>query len=172
MTVREVLTYPDPRLAEESNPVENFDEDLISLIDDLKDTLKSLGGLGLAAVQIGVHKQVLIILSTADQYLALVNPRLMIEAGPEVKTREGCLSVPGVFAEVPRRQYIQVHTYTLEGEETTVAFEGRDAVVVQHEMDHLKGTVFIDKLPKVTRKRLLSRYKKVKKRTVRNMASL
>lgn len=167
MSVRKVLSFPDPRLKEVSAPVENFDEDLKDLLQDLYDTLRDQGGLGLAAPQIGVHLQILVAESTGEFPITLINPEIVQTFGQLVKSREGCLSVPGVYANVSRKPGVQIKTHKLEGESAVFTFEGRDAVVIQHEMDHLRGVLFIDHLAKVERSRVLRRYRKVKKRATK-----
>lgn len=156
MTVREILLYPenDPALRRKSEPVRRISQDVRQLIEDLKDTLLSHPeGVGLAAPQIHVHKRVVVVRLGADsgthtepgEPLALVNP-VIIDAHSERKDFDGCLSIPGIYGETTRPHYLNVVSRDERGKTVNRVFEGFDAVVVHHEIDHLEGILFIDRI--------------------------
>ena len=146
MAIREIRTVPDPILKEVSQPVEKVDDELRELMDDMLDTMYAADGIGLAAVQIGVPKRVIVMdLAKPDEEPApkfFVNPVLSDPSDTLQPYEEGCLSVPTVFDEVG---------------------EGMYAVCIQHEMDHLEGVLFIDYLSRLKRQRAVQKVKKVEK---------
>lgn len=159
MGVRPVLTFPDERLYHASKPVRHFDLRLKSLIDDLTATLYAGPGVGLAAVQIGVLEQVSVIdigrrqkkrkpSALHNGYFVLINP-VLVTAGGEQIPREGCLSVPDLLANVRRHKETLVRTRTLEGGERLIKSVDFEALAVQHEMDHLEGKLFLDRVANV-----------------------
>ena len=163
MAIRDILKYPDPLLRQEAEPVTEFDDDLQQLIVDMADTMYDAPGVGLAAPQIGVSKQLVVMDITAKdeepQLIVLVNPEISEGEGSAVE-EEACLSVVDLSAKVKRFSHIRVKGLNAQGE--AVDFEADDwfARVIQHEVDHLRGTLFIDHLSRLKR----SLYKKKRKK--------
>lgn len=147
MAVLPILEYPDPRLRLRSAPVEAFDAELARLVEDLCDTLRASGGIGLAAPQAGDRRQVLVIdlsggAAPPDVY---VNPEILDPAVPGL-VEESCLSVPGVVGNVVRATQLTVRARDRDGAAFERRLEGMHAVCLQHEMDHLEGRLFVDRL--------------------------
>ena len=142
-----IIEFPDPRLRQIATPVEAFDADLGRLIDDMFETMYSAQGIGLAATQVDVHKQLLLldVSETRDQPHVYINPRSIESKGSET-CEEGCLSVPGIYAEVSRAEKIRISARDPDGNPFEKELDGIHAVCLQHEMDHLKGKLFIDYL--------------------------
>ncbi len=173
MSLLEVLKYPDPFLRSECEPVEEVDETIVTLIDDMLETMYANKGIGLAATQVGVAKRVIVLdvpLEEEDEEVAaeekeqrviltLVNPEITWRDG-KVKFEEGCLSLPGVNAEVERAATVRVTALDREGNVVNIPAEGLLAIALQHEIDHLDGILFIDKLSWLKRDRIKRRLKK------------
>ena len=154
MPVRGILEYPDPHLRRRSDAVEGFDADLAALVGDLRDTLNDVGGLGLSAPQIGEQRAVFVVRGDPDGPLDVyVNPMLLRRSAPGL-IEESCLSLPGVVGNVIRPTEIRVRAEDEQGEVFERDLSGMAAVCVQHEMDHLTGTLFIDRLSVFQRWRL------------------
>ncbi|AFM12049.1 peptide deformylase [Turneriella parva] len=156
MAVKPVLTIQDERLYKVSEPVKKFDRDLRDLVRDMFDSMASEGGVGLAAVQIGILKRVLVIDLVEKGFIkgAFINPRV-IEASDEMQDgEEGCLSVPGLSAELKRPRWVKIGYQDLSGNEKTVEGEMLLARAFLHEMDHLDGKVFVDQLEPAIHKML------------------
>jgi peptide deformylase len=148
----EILEFPDPRLRTHAQPVTVFDQALLHLIDGMLETMYAAPGIGLAATQVNVHKQ-LLVLDVSDeknQPLVLINPRITASEGAQVY-QEGCLSVPGIFADVERADRIAVEALDRHGKPLNFEADGLLAVCVQHEMDHLIGKLFVDYLSPLKR---------------------
>lgn len=148
MTRLAVLTYPDPRLRTPAGRVSAFDAALGSLIDDMLETLYATRAIGLAATQVDVHRQVLVIdvSDRRDDPQVFVNPQILAAMGPAL-VEESCLSLPGVVANVKRATQLEVRWQDRRGAVREQALEGLAAVCLQHEMDHLSGRLFVDRLP-------------------------
>ena len=161
MAIRNIVYIPDPRLRAMSKPIEIFDDALQELIDDMFETMYSVRGVGLAAPQIGINIRLSVVDCTPDksQQLVLVNPEI-IESGELKAFQEGCLSVPGAYAEVKRAGNVKMRAQDRHGKFYEMEAEGLLAECFQHEIDHLNGKVFIDYLSTI--KRQLAR-KKVEK---------
>lgn len=161
MSKLEILEYPDPRLRTVARPVETFDEQLSSLVDDMFETMYAANGIGLAATQVDVHKQVLVldVSETRDQPQVYINAELLETEGTET-CEEGCLSVPGIYAEVSRAEKVRVRAQDRHGEHFERWFDGLHAVCIQHEMDHLKGRLFVDYLSPLKRQMLRKKLQK------------
>ena len=155
MALLEILRFPDPRLRKKAQPVEAVDEVLRKTVDDMFETMYAAPGIGLAATQVNIQRQVAVIDVSEDKNepRCLINPRIIGREGEE-EMREGCLSVPEVFACIRRAQEITVEAMDLEGRTSTFEAEGLLAVCIQHEMDHLQGRLFIDYLSPLKRERL------------------
>jgi len=143
----EILEFPDPRLRTVAKPVEAFDSDLDHLIEDMFETMYIAQGIGLAASQVNVHQQVLVmdVSETRDQPHVYINPGITQSEGSET-CEEGCLSVPGIYAEVSRAEKIRVSARDRNGNPIEEDLDGMHAVCLQHEMDHLQGKLFVDYL--------------------------
>ena len=151
-----ILRYPDARLMKPSEPVEVFDEDLARLVADMGETMYKAPGVGLAAPQVNVRRRI-IVLDTSenkDQLMVLINPEI-IETSEEKKLyEEGCLSLPHIYEKVERPARVKVKAQDIHGNWFEVEGDGLLAVCLQHEIDHLKGTVFVDYLSPMKRNRI------------------
>ena len=150
-----ILRYPDARLHKIAAPVTKVDESIRRLVADMAETMYAAPGVGLAATQVDVHKQVIVIdaSETRDKLLTLINPEILAAMG-ESDCEEGCLSVPGVYEKVARAEHIVVRALGLDGQSFTTEAEGLLAVCIQHEMDHLKGRVFVEYLSRLKQARI------------------
>jgi peptide deformylase len=166
MALLKIHTFPDPVLREKARPVAAFDAELRRLARDMAETMYAAPGVGLAANQVGVLKQ-LIVIDTREEngpttgLLALVNPRVVASEG-EVLFEEGCLSLPDERAEVERFEWVKVEAQDLEGAPVTIAGSGLLAIVLQHEIDHLNGILFMDHLSPIRRAAVKKRLRKLK----------
>jgi peptide deformylase len=142
--IRKILTLGAPILREKALPVHKFDANLRRLINDMIETMKSANGAGLAAPQIGVSQRVIVVLQDNDKPLALVNPAILHSEGIE-EDEEGCLSIPNLYAIVPRPAYVKVSGFNPKGRAVSIEAEGILARALCHEIDHLDGVLFIDK---------------------------
>ncbi len=164
MAIKEILTAPDPRLREVSKPVAEVDDALRALMDDMLETMYDAPGIGLAAIQIGVPKRVIVMdLAGKDEEPEpryFVNPEIL-DPSEEMSVYEvGCLSVPEFFDEVERPAKCRVKYLDYDGKEQILEAEGLLATCIQHEMDHLEGVLFIDHLSRLKRDRVLKKLKK------------
>jgi peptide deformylase len=154
MAILHICTYPEEILRQPAEPVTDIDEEVVKLVDHMAETMYSAPGIGLAATQVGVAKQVLVADIAArkpeSELIVLINPEIVAAEG-EVLFEEGCLSVPDYQAEVKRHEKITVRGLNLKGEEVEIEAEGLLAIVLQHEIDHLNGKLFIDRLSKLKR---------------------
>lgn len=160
MTVRTVLTWPDKRLLATARPVEAVEPPIKQLVDDMFETMYDEGGVGLAATQIGVPLQVVVMdCGTRDdpQPIALINPKITHRQG-DIVWNEGCLSLPGVTAEVERAETVVVEYLDREGAAMRLEAGGLLAVCIQHELDHLDGRLYVDRLGKLERAAVLVDY--------------
>ncbi|MGH8028921.1 MAG: peptide deformylase [Arenimonas sp.] len=158
-----ILEFPDPRLRTVAKPVEQIDATLRQLVDDMFETMYAAPGIGLAATQVNIHQRLLVLDVSEDHArpLVFINPEILLAEGHQVY-QEGCLSVPGIFADVKRAERISVRALDREGQSFELEAEGLLAVCIQHEMDHLDGKVFVDYLSPL--KRELVRKKLAKQR--------
>lgn len=163
--IRTIVTHPDPRLRIASKPVENFDDELRSLVDDMFETMHHAQGIGLAAVQIGVHLRLAVMQVDDNPRRVLINPEYE-RLGEPMDLEEGCLSVPGP-RDVTRTRVnrVRVRALDLDGQPYEFEAEGLEAACVQHECDHIDGRLYIDHLSPVRRRRVLNRYQKERSRT-------
>lgn len=167
MTIREILEYPDERLHTVAKPVQTFDTNLKKLTEDMLETMYANKGIGLAATQINVHKRVVVIdLQDDDEKkpIVLINPKVIQNSENKHLSKEGCLSVPGIYEEVERFEKITVETQDLESKTTTIDAEGMLAICIQHEIDHLNGKVFVQYLSSLKENRIKKKLLKTKKR--------
>jgi len=163
MSLLTILEYPDKRLRTVASPVQSVDAALSVLIDDMFETMYEAPGIGLAATQVNVHQQLLVLDISEDksQPLVFINPKVVAHDGSQVY-QEGCLSLPNVFADVKRWNAITVEALDRHGKPFRLEAEGLLAVCIQHEMDHLVGKVFVDHLSPL--KRALAEKKLAKQR--------
>lgn len=161
MALLPILEFPDERLRTVAKPVDQFDGALAQLIADMFETMYEAPGIGLAATQVNVHKQLIVIdISEAkNEPLVLINPQVLNKQGEQVY-KEGCLSVPEVFAEVKRADSIELKYQDRDGGFKQLKADGLLAVCIQHEMDHLQGKVFVDYLSSLKRQLVLNKLKK------------
>ena len=161
-----ILRYPDARLHKTAAPVTVFDESLKKLVHDMAETMYAAPGVGLAATQVDVHKQV-IVLDVSDRHdslVVLVNPEI-VEASGISDIEEGCLSVPGVYDIIERAERVKVRAYDQSGKPFTLEAQGLLAVCIQHEMDHLKGKVFVEYLSQLKQQRVRAKLAKQLRKT-------
>jgi len=167
MAILPIIHYPDPRLHKIAAPVAAVDERIRKLARDMADTMYSAPGVGLAATQVDVHEQVIVIdiSETHDQLMVLINPGILDSRG-QSDCEEGCLSVPGIFEKVTRAEWVRVQALGLDGKPFEVESGGLLSVCIQHEMDHLKGKVFVEYLSQLKQKRIAGKLKKQQRRTL------
>ena len=167
MAKRKILTEPDPFLRQKSKNVETVNDEIRSLMDDMLETMYDAPGIGLAAIQIGVPKRVIVIdLSKQGEKknpLYFVNPKILIKSKNDATYEEGCLSVPNQFAEISRPDTCNVKYLDYDGKEKILKAEGLLATCIQHEMDHLEGILFIDYLSKLKKSMIIKKLSKQKK---------
>jgi peptide deformylase len=167
--VRDIVIYPDRRLKLISKEVTEFDSELHTLLDDMYDTMLSKKGVGLAAIQIGVDKRVLIINIPADddddalhvkeETIEIINPIFVKKEG-SCKHQEGCLSIPGIYEDIERSAHIVLEYQDRHGNKKSIDSDDFLAIAIQHEIDHLEGKVFIEKLSILKRKKFEKEWKK------------
>ncbi|MDE2155599.1 MAG: peptide deformylase [Xanthomonadaceae bacterium] len=159
-----ILEFPDPRLRIRAEPVTAFDAELRQFVADMLETMYTANGVGLAATQVNVHRRVLVADMSDDrqQPLVLINAQILEKEGSQVY-QEGCLSFPGLYADVTRALKVKVKARDVDGNEVVVEAEGPLAVCIQHELDHLDGKVFVDYLSSLKRALLLKRLDKQRK---------
>ena len=165
MSLLTILEYPDPRLRTRAEPVETVDDELRRLVDDMLETMYAAPGIGLAATQVDVHKRVLVldISDTKDEPHCFINPEILERNGVTFG-EEGCLSVPGITDSVERAEQIRVRALDRSGESFEMDAEGLLAICIQHEIDHLDGTLFVDYLSPLKRQRIKKKAVKARKR--------
>jgi peptide deformylase len=166
MAVLNILRYPDARLHKVAAPVTVFDEALKKLVADMAETMYAAPGIGLAATQVDVHKQVIVVdvSERRDSLVVLVNPEI-VEAVGVSDIEEGCLSVPSIYELVERAERVKVRAYDRNGNAFTLEAQGLLAVCIQHEMDHLKGKVFIEYLSQLKQQRIRAKLAKQLRKT-------
>jgi len=165
MAKREIVIYPAEVLKNPTQKVEDINDEIIRIVNDMWDTMYEDDGVGLACNQIGIPYSIVVIDTSVKEgvepvKLTLINPKIIASEGKQVY-KEACLSVPGVSAEVERAYWVKVKALTPKGQEEIFEFEGFPAVVVQHELDHLKGMVFLDRLKGLKKRLALEKYKKI-----------
>ena len=165
MAIRKILKFPDQDLRIKAKPVETFDDELKTLTDDMFETMHSVDGIGLAATQIGVAKQVAVIDISPEKNepLVIVNPAIQIlDPSKTEDYDEGCLSVPGFFEKISRPADIKLTYQDLNGKKQEIKPEGLLTKVVQHELDHLNGRLFVDHISELKRRRIRNKIVKQK----------
>ena len=166
MAIREILVVPDPRLKLVSETVDKVDDDLRALMDDMLETMYDAPGIGLAAIQVGVPKRVIVMDLGRDendrQPRYFVNPEILWRSEETAPYEEGCLSIPEIYDEVERPAKVKLRYLNYQGEQIEEDAEGVFAVCIQHEMDHLQGVLFIDHLSRLKRTRAVAKVKKAR----------
>ena len=167
MALLPVLRFPDPRLRKVAKPVEEINAEIHKLIDDMFETMYADNGVGLAATQVNVRKRI-VVLDMSDkgnEPMVLINPDITHLEG-KTSSSEGCLSVPGIYEVVERAKIATVKALDRDGSPVEYTSDDRLAIAFQHEIDHLDGKLFIDKLPALKRRMIESRLMKQKRRTL------
>ena len=166
MPVLPILRYPDARLHKLASPVTVFDDNLKKLVRDMTETMYAAPGVGLAATQVDVHKQVIVVdvSERRDSLVVLVNPEV-VEAWGVSDIEEGCLSVPGIYDTVERAERIRVRAWDQNGNAFTLEAQGLLSVCIQHEMDHLKGKVFVEYLSQLKQTRVRAKLAKQQRKS-------
>ncbi len=168
MAIREILVAPDPKLKMKARRVETFDDELRKLLDDMVETMYAAKGIGLAAPQIGVPLRAIVMDLARDEEedaapRKFLNPEIVWESDDEVPCEEGCLSVPGQYAEVTRPAQCRVRYQDENGVRHEIDCDGLLAVCIQHEMDHLEGVLFVDHLSMLKRNMILRKVAKARR---------
>ena len=161
MALLPILRFPDPRLHKVAAPIATIDDGIRRLAQDMAETMYEAPGIGLAATQVDVHQQLIVIdtSETRDALLVLINPKILAREGAQVG-EEGCLSVPGIYDKVERAERVTVRYLDLDGQTQTLSADGLLAVCSQHEMDHLQGKVFVEHLSMLKQMRIKSKLAK------------
>jgi len=164
MAKLQILRFPDARLRTKAKPVEEVTDETRQFLDDMLETMYDAPGIGLASTQVNVHKQIVVIdvSENKDEPYCFINPVITHAEGEEV-CEEGCLSVPEFYAEVTRAEEITVVALDRDGKEFTLDADGMLAICIQHELDHLKGKLFVDYLSPLKQKRLHKKFEKLAK---------
>ena len=167
MALLSILHYPDQRLHTVASPVQQVNGEIRKLIDDMAQTMYAAPGIGLAATQVNVHKQVIVIdiSESHNQLMALINPKITARDGV-VEREEGCLSVPGIYEKVSRAERVSVSALDRDGKPFTLDAEGLLAVCIQHEIDHLQGKVFVEHLSRLKQTRIKIKLQKLQRETM------
>ncbi|MEL4879899.1 peptide deformylase [Shewanella algae] len=168
MTMLKVLRFPDERLRTIAQPVTEFDSALQTQIDNMFETMYKEKGIGLAATQVDFHKQLIVmdLQDDVERPKVFINPQI-ISASGDFCNEEGCLSVPGIYAKVDRAEFITVTALDRDGNEFTLEADGLFAICIQHEMDHLKGKLFVDYLSPLKRQRIRQKLEKTARQEAR-----
>lgn len=161
MALLPILRFPDVRLKKVAIPVVRIDEAIKKLVEDMAETMYEAPGIGLAATQVDVHKQVVVIDTSEEknELRVFINPRIESTDGAQ-EGEEGCLSVPGIYEKVERAERVTVRFLDLEGKQQTLAADGLLSVCIQHELDHLNGKVFVDRLSQLKQTRIKNKMAK------------
>jgi peptide deformylase len=165
MTIKPLVLLPDPVLRKKSEPIERVDADLQKLADDMLETMYDAPGIGLAAIQVGIPRRMLVIdCSKEDEDnapLVFINPQIVDSADERATYEEGCLSIPDYYAEVERPAEVTVDYIDKEGRQQQITADGLLATCLQHEIDHLNGVLFIDHISKLKRNMVIKKFTKL-----------
>lgn len=167
MSILNILHYPDERLHTVATPVVEVTDEIRRLVADMSETMYAAPGIGLAATQVNVHKQLLIVDISEERngLKVFINPEIIVSDGVVVH-EEGCLSVPGIYESVTRAEKITVKALDIEGKPFTLKADGLLAICIQHEIDHLKGKVFVEYLSRLKLSRIRLKMKKLMRETL------
>jgi peptide deformylase len=164
MSILRIVTYPDPFLKQPTKPVVSIDDEIQQVIENMADTMYQAPGVGLAAVQAGIDKSIIIFDPEPDpekrKFQALINPEIIVNRGATLSEKEGCLSVPDFRSDVERFERVVVRGMDREGKPVEIDTDGILAVILQHEIDHLNGILFIDRISALKRKLYQKKRKK------------
>ncbi|MFO8140355.1 MAG: peptide deformylase [Marinobacter sp.] len=165
--ILEILEYPDPRLRTVAKPVDEVTDDTRKLIDDMFETMYDASGIGLAASQVDVHRQIVVMDLSDDKSepRVFINPKIEVLDGELEAMQEGCLSVPGFYEDVKRIEHCRITAKDRNGEDFVLEATGLLAVCIQHEMDHLNGKLFVDYLSSLKRSRIRKKLEKLHKQS-------
>jgi peptide deformylase len=167
MTIKPLIILPDPLLRQVSQPIERIDGDLQKLADDMLETMYDAPGIGLAAIQVGVPRRMLVIDVSREgepkEPLVFINPEIVSSSDERSVYEEGCLSIPDYYAEVERPARVTVKSLDSEGREVTTEADGLLATCLQHEIDHLNGILFIDHISRLKREMVIKKFTKAAK---------
>ncbi|KQW31900.1 peptide deformylase [Rhizobium sp. Root274] len=170
MTIKPLIILPDPLLRQVSQPVERVDSELNQLVDDMLETMYEAPGIGLAAIQVGVPRRLLVIdLAKEGEEpapLVFINPKIIRSSDERSTYEEGCLSIPDYYAEVERPATITVTSLDRTGKEVTTEADGLLATCLQHEIDHLDGVLFIDHISRLKREMVIKRFTKAARQKI------
>ncbi len=167
MAILQILHYPDPRLRTVAKPVSVFGDEVQRMVADMLETMYAAPGIGLAATQVNIHKRILVTDTSRDgtDPRCFINPQIVESRGVE-QMDEGCLSVPDVFETVERAEWIRVQAFDQFGAPFELELDGLLAVCVQHEIDHLDGKLFVDRLSTLKRSRIRRKFEKAQKQAL------
>ena len=156
MALLKILEFPDPRLRTIAEPVETVDDEIRKIIDDMFETMYDAPGIGLAATQVNIHKQIVVIdvSEEGNEPLVLINPSFEVLTDETEQMQEGCLSVPGFYENVVRPERVKLNAIGRDGEPYELIADGLLAVCIQHELDHLNGKLFVDHISRLKRDRI------------------
>lgn len=170
MTIKPLIILPDPILRQVSDPVERIDDAVRAFADDMLETMYDAPGIGLAAIQVGVPRRMLVIDLAKEEEpkapLVFINPQILSTSDEPSLYEEGCLSIPEYYAEVERPASLTVRYQDLDGKTQELAADGLLATCLQHEIDHLNGVLFIDHISKLKRDMVIRKFTKAAKRAV------
>lgn len=164
MALLEILHFPDPRLRLKAKPVAQVDDQVRQMVKDMFETMYDAPGIGLAATQVNIQLEVIVIdvSENKDEPVCLINPKIIAEDGTE-EMQEGCLSVPGFYENVTRAESVKIQSLNQDGDTFELEADGLLAVCIQHEMDHLQGKLFVDYLSPLKRQRIKKKLEKLEK---------
>ena len=164
MALLEILHFPDPRLRLKAKPVAQVDDQVRQMVKDMFETIYDAPGIGLAATQVNIQLEVIVIdvSENKDEPLCLINPKIVAQDGTE-EMQEGCLSVPGFYESVTRAESVKIQALNKDGDTFELTADGLLAVCIQHEMDHLQGKLFVDYLSPLKRQRIKKKLEKLEK---------
>lgn len=167
MAILNILHYPDERLHTVAKPVVAVDDRIRQLVADMAETMYDAPGIGLAATQVNVHERIVVIdlSESKDDLRVLINPRIVAMDG-QTQWEEGCLSVPGIYEEVDRAERVTLEALDLDGKPYRLDADGLLAICIQHEIDHLDGKVFVEKLSRLKLNRIVQKLKKNQRKTL------
>ena len=176
MSIKPIILLPEPVLREQSAPIERFDDDLKRLVSDMTQTMYDAPGIGLAAIQIGIARRILVIDIAKDEDnqtpQIFINPEIVKHSEVTSVYEEGCLSIPEYYAEVERPAEITVNYLDLSGKKQVIETDGLMATCLQHEIDHLNGVLFIDYLSRLKRQMVIKKFTKLTKLAGQNAVEL
>ncbi|WP_163936278.1 peptide deformylase [Paraferrimonas sp. SM1919] len=169
MAILEVLRFPDERLRTKAQPVTEFNDEIKTLVKDMLDTMYEEKGIGLAATQVNVHQQVVVMDHSEDRNepMVFINPELTDKTG-KFKNEEGCLSVPGIYEKVERWETVTIKYFDEHGEQHEKPADELLSICIQHEMDHLEGILFIDHLSPLKRQRAKAKLEKMARQAAKH----